>query len=65
MWIVEDNPAAVKAFKDNNPDATDFQENCVELLEKVKQGVMKSNSSQQIPAKGEVKLFCGGPPCQV
>ena len=65
-WAVEENPSAAKAFKENNPEATVFQEDCEELLKKAKQGLKKNFfSGQQIPAKGEVELLSGGPPCQV
>ena len=65
-WAVEENKAAAKAFKENNPEATVFQEDCRELLKQAKQG-RKENFflGQKIPAKGEVELLCGGPPCQV
>ena len=66
MWAVEENPAAAKAFKENNPEAIVFMEDCRELLKKAKQGLNKNFfTGQQIPAKGEVELLCGGPPCQV
>ena len=62
---MEENKAAAKAFKENNPEATVFREDCRELLKEAK-GVKKNFfSGQQIPAKGEVELLCGGPPCQV
>ena len=63
---MEQDPAAAKAFKENNPEATVFQEDCRELLKKAKRGVKKIFfSDQKIPEKGEVELLCGGPPCQV
>ena len=65
-WAVEKDLAAKKAFEENNPEATVFQEDCRELLKKAKQGLKKNFfSGEKIPAKGEVELLCGGPPCQV
>ena len=65
-WAVERDKAATKAFEKNNPKATVFQEKCEEFLIKVKRGVKENFfSGQQIPAKGEVELLIGGPPCQV
>ena len=60
-WAVEWDNAAAKAFKENNPEATVFQEDCKEFLKKAKRGDL----DKEIPAKGEVEMLCGGPPCQV
>ena len=63
---MEQDPAAAKAFKENNPEAAVFQEDCMELLKKAKRGLKKNFfSDQKIPETGEVELLCGGPPCQV
>ena len=61
-WAVEENPAAANAFRENNPEATVFQEDCKELLKRAKRNYF---ADKKIPAKGEVELICGGPPCQV
>ena len=63
---MEEKKAAAKAFKENNPEATVFQEDCIELLKWAKQGMKETFFlGQRIPEKGEVELLCGGPPCQV
>ena len=65
-WAVEIDREAANAFQENNPDATVFQGDCRELLKMAKRGLKKNFFfDQQIPAKGEVELLCGGPPCQV
>ena len=65
-WAVEENKAAAKAFGENHPEATVFTEDCRELLKKAKNGFKKNFFSEKtIPAKEEVDLLCGGPPCQV
>ena len=65
-WAVEQDKAAAKAFQKNNPEATVFQEDCREMLKKAKKGEQKYFfTGQKYPAKGEVELLCGGPPCQV
>ena len=59
--------AAAKAFKENNPEATVFQEDCQEVLKNAKYGRNKNFFilDQTIPATEEVDLLCGGPSCQV
>ena len=65
-WAVEANKAAAKAFEENHPETTVFTEDCRELLKKAKHGFTKNFFSEKtIPAKEEVDLLCGGPPCQV
>ncbi|KAK6625433.1 hypothetical protein RUM43_005731 [Polyplax serrata] len=64
LWAIEQDVDAAAAFKQNNPTATVFTEDCNALLKEVMSGKVKNEKGQQLPQKGEVDLICGGPPCQ-
>ena len=66
-WAVEDFHPAAKAFKLNHPDATVIQEDCNRVLTKALDGsstVKNRSGTTAIPAKGDIDLLVGGPPCQ-
>ena len=64
-WAVEANKMAAEAFQENHPEAKVFQEDCREVLEKAKAEAEGNFLYREYPARGEVDIICGGPPCQV
>ena len=62
---VEADEMAAKAFQENNPEAKVIQEDCREVLEKAKAEAEGNFLYREYPARGEVDIICGGPPCQV
>ena len=65
MMAVEVDKMAAKAFQKNNPEAKVFQEDCRKVLEKAKAEAEGNFLYHEYPARGEVDILCGGPPCQV
>jgi DNA (cytosine-5)-methyltransferase 1 len=56
-WAVENFSDAAAAFSLNHPLAKVYTEDCSNLLERIMAGT-------DGPAKGEVEMIVGGPPCQ-
>eukprot|EP00092_Neocalanus_flemingeri_P000044 GFUD01000045.1.p1 GENE.GFUD01000045.1~~GFUD01000045.1.p1 ORF type:complete len:874 (+),score=224.36 GFUD01000045.1:3-2624(+) len=59
-WAIEFWPPSARAFQKNNPDCVVLNEECNGLLNKAMQG----ERGTRMPAKGEVEMMVGGPPCQ-
>jgi len=64
MWAIECEPSAAQAFRLNNPEASVFTDDCNAILKLVIDGATEGPGGQLLPAKGQVELLCGGPPCQ-
>lgn len=62
-WAVENLEAAAHAYSLNNKNCTVFKEDCNALLRDAMAGKTHSGGLR-LPARGEVELLCGGPPCQ-
>ncbi len=63
-WAIEFFEPAAEAFKLNHPSATVLTQDCNDVLKDVIAGRTKSRNGDKLPAKGEVELLVGGPPCQ-
>ncbi|XP_045773016.1 DNA (cytosine-5)-methyltransferase PliMCI-like [Maniola jurtina] len=63
-WAVENLEAAAHAYSLNNKNCAVFKEDCNKLLKDVMAGSTHSAGGLRLPARGEVELLCGGPPCQ-
>ncbi|CAG9466118.1 unnamed protein product [Pedinophyceae sp. YPF-701] len=76
-WAVESDAAAAAAFRTNHPAAVVFEERCEDVLRRVAAGGAGGHGDgasggggggvapqDVLPARGEVALICGGPPCQ-
>lgn len=59
-WAIDFWPPSAEAFKMNNPETVVLNEECNGLLSKA----MKGEKGTRMPAKGEVDIMVGGPPCQ-
>ena len=57
-WAVEQDKAAAKAFKKNNPEATVFQEDCREVLKKAKKGEPFQNDPSQLMTLNTLYVIC-------
>lgn len=56
-WAIETWADAAEAFKMNHPQAKVYNEDCSLLLKRIMEGL-------DGPAKGDVDIIVGGPPCQ-
>ena len=63
-WAVEHVEAAAHAYALNNRACAVFRDDCNELLRHALAGASHSPAGLRLPARGEVELLCGGPPCQ-
>ncbi|CAG9463243.1 unnamed protein product [Pedinophyceae sp. YPF-701] len=76
-WAVESDAAAAAAFRTNHRAAVVFEERCEDVLRRVAAGGAGGHGDgasggggggvapqDVLPARGEVALICGGPPCQ-
>jgi DNA (cytosine-5)-methyltransferase 1 len=63
--FLELNEDAAQAYKINHPDCSVIVDDCNVVLKEAMDGKKVNEASgRRIPAKGEVDLLCGGPPCQ-
>ncbi|KAG5878342.1 hypothetical protein JTB14_023695 [Gonioctena quinquepunctata] len=60
-WAIEIELAAANAYRLNNPNCKVFSEDCNYLLKLVLNG---EGHEKGLPAKGDVEMLVGGPPCQ-
>ena len=65
LWAIECEPSAAQAFRLNNPKASVFTDDCNSILKMAIEGQETHTvTGLKLPAKGQVELLCGGPPCQ-